>query len=51
MKPMKPIGMVAVALFEAAEKAGVKRFVFASTCSNYGKMADPDSFVSRNIGT
>lgn len=34
------------ALFEAAEKAGVKRFVFASTCSNYGKMADPDSFVT-----
>jgi nucleoside-diphosphate-sugar epimerase len=34
-----------VALFEAAEAAGVKRFVFASTCSNYGKMPDPDSFV------
>ena len=34
-----------VALFEAAEKAGVKRFVFASTCSNYGKMSDPDSLV------
>lgn len=34
-----------VALFNAAEKAGVKRFVFASTCSNYGKMADPDSYV------
>ena len=34
-----------VALFEAAEKAGVQRFVFASTCSNYGKMSDPDSFV------
>jgi nucleoside-diphosphate-sugar epimerase len=34
-----------VALFEAAEKAGVKRFVFASTCSNYGKMSDPNSFV------
>lgn len=34
-----------VALFEAAEKAGIKRFVFASTCSNYGKMPDPDSFV------
>lgn len=31
--------------FMAAEKAGVRRFVFASTCSNYGKMADPDSFV------
>lgn len=35
-----------VALFEAAEKAGVQRFVFASTCSNYGKMPDPDSFVT-----
>jgi nucleoside-diphosphate-sugar epimerase len=34
-----------VNLFEKAEKAGVKRFVFASTCSNYGKMEDPDSFV------
>ena len=34
-----------VDLFDAAEKAGVKRFVFASTCSNYGKMPDPDSFV------
>lgn len=35
-----------VSLFEAAEKAGVKRFVFASTCSNYGKMADPGAFVN-----
>ena len=35
-----------VALFDAAEKAGVNRFVFASTCSNYGKMPDPDSFVT-----
>ncbi len=35
-----------VALFNAAEAAGVKRFVFASTCSNYGKMSDPDSFVT-----
>lgn len=35
-----------VALFEAAELAGVKRFVFASTCSNYGKMPDPNSFVT-----
>ena len=35
-----------VALFDAAEAAGVKRFVFASTCSNYGKMSDPDSFVT-----
>ena len=35
-----------VALFNAAEAAGVKRFVFASTCSNYGKMPDPNSFVT-----
>ena len=34
-----------VLLFNKAEAAGVKRFVFSSTCSNYGKMADPDSFV------
>jgi nucleoside-diphosphate-sugar epimerase len=34
-----------VRLFEKAEKAGIKRFVFASTCSNYGKMTDPNSFV------
>ena len=37
-----------VSLFEKAEKAGVKRFVFASTCSNYGKMTDPDSYVNEN---
>jgi nucleoside-diphosphate-sugar epimerase len=29
------------ALLEDAEAAGVGRFVFASTCSNYGRMADP----------
>ena len=29
-----------LALFEAAQAAGVKRFAFASTCSNYGRMAD-----------
>ncbi len=37
-----------VSLFEKAEKAGLKRFVFASTCSNYGKMADPNSYVDEN---
>jgi nucleoside-diphosphate-sugar epimerase len=37
-----------VKFFEAAEKAGIKRFVFASTCSNYGKMTDPDSYVDEN---
>jgi nucleoside-diphosphate-sugar epimerase len=28
-------------LVDAAVGAGVERFVFASTCSNYGRMADP----------
>ncbi len=37
-----------VLLFNEAEKAGCKRFVFASTCSNYGKMPDPESFVTEN---
>ena len=31
----------ALALVQEAASAGVQRFVFASTCSNYGRMADP----------
>lgn len=38
----------AVNLFEHAENAGIKRFVFASTCSNYGKMTDPNSHVTED---
>lgn len=34
-----------VNLFEAAEKEGVENFVFASTCSNYGKMEEGEGFV------
>jgi nucleoside-diphosphate-sugar epimerase len=33
-------------LLDEAQAAGVERFVFASTCSNYGKMADPDAYVT-----
>lgn len=29
-----------LALFEAAREAGARRFAFASTCSNYGRMVD-----------
>lgn len=29
-----------LSIIDASRKAGVERFVFASTCSNYGKMAD-----------
>jgi nucleoside-diphosphate-sugar epimerase len=32
-------------LIEESQHAGVKRFVFASTCSNYGKMKDADQYV------
>lgn len=32
-------------LVDDAARAGVKRFVFASTCSNYGKMVDPGGYV------
>ena len=34
-----------MALIEDSRKAGVQRFVFASTCSNYGRMDDPTRFV------
>jgi nucleoside-diphosphate-sugar epimerase len=36
----------AVHLLEASRAAKVPRFVFASTCSNYGKMSDPEGYVS-----
>ncbi len=32
-------------LIEGARSAGVARFVFASTCSNYGRMADSEGYV------
>ncbi len=35
-----------MALIEESRRAGVQRFVFASTCSNYGKMKDPSQFVN-----
>lgn len=33
-------------LFGAARDAGVERFVFASTCSNYGRMTDSSGYVT-----
>ena len=32
-------------LYSIANKMGVKRFIFSSTCSNYGRMANPDIMV------
>ena len=34
-----------LALIEESQRAGVSRFLFASTCSNYGKMQDGDKYV------
>lgn len=34
-----------LALIEESQRAQVERFLFASTCSNYGKMKDPNSYV------
>lgn len=35
-------------LFDLCRREGVKRFVFASTCSNYGKMTDSTDYVSED---
>jgi nucleoside-diphosphate-sugar epimerase len=34
-----------IQLLEESRRAGVARFVFASTCSNYGRMDDADQYV------
>jgi nucleoside-diphosphate-sugar epimerase len=34
-----------LALLRQSREAGVSRFVFASTCSNYGRMRDPREYV------
>ena len=35
-------------MYLIANEYGCKKFVFASTCSNYGKMSDPNSYVDEN---
>jgi len=35
-------------VYQIANKLGVDRFIFASTCSNYGKMDDPNTFVDES---
>lgn len=37
-----------LSLIEQSRRAGVQRFIFASTCSNYGKMKDPSRFVDED---
>ncbi|MGC9944568.1 MAG: NAD(P)-dependent oxidoreductase [Verrucomicrobiota bacterium] len=37
-----------LALIEESQRAGVHRFIFASTCSNYGRMKDPNHYVDES---
>lgn len=37
-----------LALYRLAAEAGCSRFVFASTCSNYGKSANPDAYLDES---
>jgi nucleoside-diphosphate-sugar epimerase len=37
-----------LALLNECKSRGVSRFVFASTCSNYGKMSDPSRYVDED---
>ena len=37
-----------LALIDASRRAGIRRFVFASTCSNYGRMKDPTAYVDES---
>lgn len=37
--------IASVKLLEMASSAGIEKFIFCSTCSNYGKMETPDSYV------
>ena len=35
-------------LVDKCKEVGISKFIFASTCSNYGKMDDPESYVDEN---
>jgi nucleoside-diphosphate-sugar epimerase len=37
-----------LALIDESRNAGISRFVFASTCSNYGRMKDPNAYVDED---
>ena len=38
----------ALRVFELSRRRGVQRFIFASTCSNYGKMADSSQYITED---
>jgi len=37
-----------LALYQLCQHRGIERFIFSSTCSNYGKMSDPSDYVNEN---
>lgn len=37
-----------IMLLDMAFQRKVKRFIFASTCSNYGKMSDPEAYIDES---
>jgi len=37
-----------ISLIDESRRSGVRRFIFASTCSNYGRMSDPNGFVDED---
>tara|TARA_B100001250_G_C19790748_1_gene786387 strand:- start:1139 stop:2110 length:972 start_codon:yes stop_codon:yes gene_type:complete len=37
-----------VNLFQLSEKLNIKRFIFASTCSNYGKMSNSNEYLNED---
>ena len=43
-------GMLPEYLVDRARATGVQKFIFASTCSNYGKMPDPEAYVTEKSG-
>ena len=38
----------ALQVYRLSQSQGVERFIFASTCSNYGRMPDPSAYVSED---
>ncbi|MQF67078.1 NAD(P)-dependent oxidoreductase [SAR202 cluster bacterium AD-802-F09_MRT_200m] len=36
----------ALQLYQISQDRGIERFIFASTCSNYGRMPDPSAYVT-----
>lgn len=36
-------------IYSLSEESGVERFIYASTCSNYGKSKNPEAYINENF--